>query len=143
MPLGAENQTEHNPVSVNPEDLRKQHNLRPITAEEDGDAIAKLPNGIYGFTSSPGLPDTPVYGKRIYQGFEMHKRGDGSMHLLGFLSPRDAALLRAGKQFVDIQLYPEPWEQATEPASVDLNHVIPSRKGASRSNGNYLRLGMA
>ena len=40
------------------EQLRAEHKLRPVKSEEEGTAITKLPNGVYGFTYAPAT-ETP------------------------------------------------------------------------------------
>lgn len=120
------------------EAMRAHNGLRCITSEEDGSNIHRLPPGVFGFTSSPALDDTPVYARRIYQSFEQHKLSDGSIHLAGYLTPADAEKLQRREAGADLRLYPEPYEQATTLVRVALDGVHPHKKGASRNAGNFL-----
>ena len=68
-----------------------------------------------------------------------HKLADGTQHLVGFVTGKEAEIVRSGKQ-AEIALFPDPWEDATELVSIPLTRAIPSKKGPSREGGNGLKL---
>src|SRR5277367_559002 len=79
------------PPSQALQDLRTRHQVRALTPEEEGTAIAVLPSGVYGFTYAPGQPEVPLFSKNSYHSFEMHKAADGTEYVLGFVTPSEAS----------------------------------------------------
>ena len=53
--------------------LRKAHQVRLVTAAEEGTGVNALPGGVYGFTYSPGLDNAPLFAMRRYRSYETHK----------------------------------------------------------------------
>jgi hypothetical protein len=121
------------------EKLRAERNLHPVSDAEEGAPIQLVSAGVYGFTYSPGTEAVPLYAKRTFQVFETHKLADGETHLIGFLKPSEAATLRAGVDFLDCNLYPDPYGEAQEMVSLPLRRVLKA-KPASRESGNYVPL---
>ena len=120
-------------------ELRAARRLRPVTEAEEGLSTAKLPNGVYGFAYAPQEAAIPLFGKKSWHSFEMHKLDDGSEHLAGFVTPEQAGWIRSGEH-VEVTLFPDPWEDATEVVSVPMARVVPSKRGPSREGGNGLKL---
>ena len=125
------------------EELRTQRGLRLVTEAEEGAPLDGLPNGVYGFTYSLGLGSTPLFGKHTFQAFELHKLHDGSVELAGYVDEAGAAALARGDFGSELQLYPAPYGEAAQFATVPLRNVVLSSKGLSRGNGNYLSLRIA
>jgi hypothetical protein len=121
------------------EQLRTLHQVRLVENAEDGSAAAALPNGVYGFTYAPAEAAIPLFAKKSWHSFEFHKLRDGSEHLVGFVTAREAELIRQGRQ-AEVVLFPEPWEDATELVSLALSRIVPTRKGPAREGGNGLKL---
>src|SRR5262249_16198361 len=88
------------------EQLRAERNLHLVSDDEEGWPIQKVSPGVYGFTYSPSTEAVPLYAKRTFQVFEAHKLADGETHLVGFVKPSEAAILRAGVDFIECNLYP-------------------------------------
>ena len=128
------------PETTNPtnEELRATRGLRALETAEEGTAAEKQPNGVYGFTYSPAEA-VPLFTKKTWHSFEVHKLADGTLHLVGFATAKEAEIVRTGAQ-AEITLFPDPWETATEVVSVPLSRAIPSKKGPSREGGNGLKL---
>lgn len=120
------------------ERLREERKLRLVEPSEEGDAIDRLPAGVYGFTYAPQTEGLPLFSKHTYQVFEVHKLSGGAVHLLGFVTGEDAQLL-AGESECSVRLYPSPHEQATHLVSVPRGRVIHA-KNTSRDKGNFLPL---
>jgi hypothetical protein len=88
------------------ERIRSAHRLRALTESESGSGVNRLPNGVFGFTYSPAEENFPLFTDRDLRSFESHKLEDGSIFLLGFLTPEERdALEKAG---ATIHLFPEP-----------------------------------
>ena len=90
------------------ERLRAEYQLRPVTEAEEGCGVNAVPNGVYGFTYSPAFENSPLYASRRFRCYETHRRHDGSIHLMGFVSEADAAKLANQTADVEICLQPEP-----------------------------------
>lgn len=121
------------------EQLRAAHQVRLLKHSEEGFAAAALPNGVYGFTYAPTEPAVPLFGKKDWHSFEVHKLPDGSRRLVGFVAAAEAALIRQGLH-AEVVLFPDPWEDATELVSVPMARIVPPKRGPSREGGNGLKL---
>ena len=120
------------------EQLRTQRELRALEAAEEGTTAERLPNAVYGFTYSPSEA-VPLFAKKTWHSFEVHKLADGSQYLMGFVTSKEAESVRRGGQ-AEITLFPDPWEESTELVSVPLARAMPSKKGPSREGGNGLKV---
>ena len=120
------------------EELRSQAGVQLVKVENEGFALVKQPSGTFGFSYAP-MNECPVYQKQTFQVFEVHKRADGSRWVLGYVTPEDDATLNSGKEPVDVNLYPEPYEQAQKLVAVDMARSMKA-KPASRIDGNFIRL---
>lgn len=120
------------------EDLRTQAGVQLVKAENEGFALAKQPNGTYGFSYAP-MNECPVYQKQPFQVFEVHKRADGSRWIIGYVTPEDDETLNSGREPVDVSVYPEPFEKAQKLVAVDMARSMKA-KPASRIDGNFIKL---
>jgi hypothetical protein len=123
------------------EQLRAAHHLRPLIPEEEGTAADRLPNGIYAYAYAPAEAAIPLFAKKSWHSFEMHKRPDGSLHLVGFVTAKEAEQLRRSSPGEAV-VFPDPWEDANQLVSVPMSRVIPSKKGPSREGGNGLKVAL-
>ena len=78
--------------SVTPEQeaLRQQHQVRLVEGNEEGSGVNILPNGVFGFTYSPALPNAPLFATRRYRAYETHKTSAGEVFVVGFATPEEA-----------------------------------------------------
>jgi hypothetical protein len=118
------------------EQLRARHQLRPLQSEEEGFAIERLPAGVYGFTYAPGQPEVPIFAHPSYHAFEIHKRSDGSQHILGFLTADQETALQTGTHGTALTLYPAPWETAQKFVSIPCGTIVAPGKLLRREDGN-------
>jgi hypothetical protein len=119
--------------------LRKDHNVRLMTSEEDGFAVRNLSPGVFGFTYAPGT-ESPLFHKRSYQSFEVHKGHDQALHLIGFVTQKDADLINSKEEIFEVRLFPEPWQEATEIVSIPMRRVLNGAFKPDRQDGNALPL---
>ncbi len=119
--------------------LREQKGLALVAVEKEGAPLATLPDNLYGFTFSPVNESTPLFTKRQFQCFEVHKLAAGIVHLLGFLTEKEAATFFGGKEPLVCHLYPEPLGESTRLVEVPLERIAKA-KPVSRSSGNYMPL---
>ncbi len=125
-------------MSQDREQLRATRNLRMVTDEESGSAVDLLPGGVFGFTYSPSTEGVPLFNKQTFQIFEVHKLADETAHFVGYMTAAEAKALETGggADSVDLKLYPEPYEQATQFVSVPRERIL-KVKPVSREHGNY------
>lgn len=77
------------------EALRQRHGVRLVEAAEEGTAVQKLPDGVYGFTHSPAIA-SPLFRTFRYRAFEVHRVAGGEAWILGFVGKAEAEALAAG-----------------------------------------------
>jgi len=122
-------------MDMDREGLRALHQVRSLTDAEDGNGIHRLPGGVYGFTYAPGLPDTPLFREIRRHCFEVHKLGDDSVALVGFLSQELAERLETGLESMSLELVPDAGEQASTLVSIPLSRVVNRREHSIREKG--------
>jgi hypothetical protein len=120
------------------EQLRATHGVRLVQSHEEGTAAADLPEGVYGFTTSPGLA-APLFATRRYRNFEVH-RLQGDVAIVGFVTPREAAgLMEDGggqadaDDVIDITLYPNAEGEASVLATVSYSSIVQHRQYSLRN----------
>jgi hypothetical protein len=123
------------------EQLRAAHRVRLLEDAEEGFAADRQPNGVYGFTYAPAEAAVPLFVKKTWHSFEMHKLEDGELQLVGFVTGKEAEVIRNGLQG-EVMLFPDPWEESTTLVSVPMLRAMPSKKGPSREGGNGLKIAL-
>jgi hypothetical protein len=128
------------PSAAHPEfsSWRNRDGVKLIDAASEGKGIEEIEGGVFGFTYTPHL-ESPLFRNRGSRSFEIHKLEDLTAHILGFVSDEDAAVLQDPNRYVEITIYPEPWNDADTPASVSRTRIAHS-KGLLRDDGNALKL---
>jgi len=124
------------------EEMRRRHGVRALSGEEEGTSIAKLPAGVYGFAYAPGQPEVPIFAKRDYHSFEVHKAADGTEYLIGFVTQNEASDLAVEREGAAIRLFPEPWEAAQSLVRVPAEKIV-APKRMPREAGNPFPFRMA
>jgi hypothetical protein len=90
------------------EGLRAAHQVRLVSAEEEGTGVNLLPGGVYGYTYSPALDGAPLFASRAFRSYEVHKLPSGEITLIGFTTSDAARQLTTAPQDVTIQVQPHP-----------------------------------
>jgi hypothetical protein len=119
--------------------LRQQAALRVVTAAEEGRSIDRQPQGVYGFTNSPSSDEVPLFILPTFQCFEVHKPAGGDFAFIGYLKETEAALFLAGREPAPVDLYPEPYGEATHLVSIRVSRIL-LRKPVTRDRGNSMRI---
>ena len=92
------------------ETLRTVHQVRIVASTEEGNGVSTLPGGVYGFTYSPGLANSPLFAVRRYRSYEIHKLANGDVVLIAFADADDAARLTSAREDITVLVSPEPEE---------------------------------
>lgn len=124
-PLARETQEEF-------EKLRAANKLRELTEEESGSGVDTLPGGVFGFTYSPCEDNFPLFRQRDLRSFETQKLADGTVLLLGFLTPDDKKLFDDTSQKGTLHLFPEPKGEARLLVSLDTKRVLSHVENSAR-----------
>jgi hypothetical protein len=115
------------------EALRREHNVELVSASQEGFAAETLPDGVYGFTSSPALA-SPLFSVRHYRNFEVHRLANGVSAVIGFVTPSEARQLADPQsQPVSILLHPDAEGEATTIVSLPYDRVTQHRQYSVRN----------
>lgn len=121
------------------EALRNERGLRIVTDQEVGTDTFQLPNGVYGFTYSPAFEEMPLFAKKPYHSFEVHRLKDGRIHLLGFVTADIKSKIQNKAGMVEAVVYPDSYGTATELVSIDVADLKPAKKAITREDGNPMK----
>lgn len=138
---GPTDTTKHDPApDVHPEieTLRARHRVAEIAAKDEGAGVDHLPDGVFGFSYAP-QQESPLFRKKMFQSFEVHRVAGGEVFFIGFASERDAASLRGAGAQSEISIHPEPWRDAVKVVAVPRSRVTRA-KGPLRDSGNAIKL---
>lgn len=135
-------QETHIALSAERQALRDRLKLRLVTPEENGMPVDRLPEGVYGFTTSPSSDELPLFNKPIYQCTEIQKLKGGEVIFLGYLTKKEAEALESGAEPMAVDLYPEPYGEATVLVSIPDSRVD-RRKLPTRDHGNAMKVEVA
>ena len=130
-----------NDTELKIEAFRASHQVKLVEGGQEGTAITSVPNGTYGHTYSPN-PEagTPVFRRKAYRSFEVHRDGSGAIHYIGYVSPAEADKVESGADYVELSLFPDPMESANVPISVPYSRIINKNLSPLRIEGNPLPL---
>ena len=124
------------------ERLRSEHKLRALENHEEGTGITKLPAGVYGFTYAPAT-ETPLFARKSYHSFEVHKIANGEAHIIAFVIATDAERISAHGDDIDVTVYPDPYEEATTMVTIPFERVLSSLYKPIRYDGNAVPMKLA
>ena len=113
---------------TDPEELarrsaRAEHGVRSLYPLEEGFSLDRLPNGIFGFTFSPGRADAVVFRRNRAEAFEIHKLGDGSTVFLGYVAPDVASTIRHVRKEQHVFVFPRVMGQASKLVCIPTSSV--------------------
>lgn len=119
------------------EALRAEHQVRLVTVAEEGTGLNALPDGVYGYTYSPGLPNAPLFSVRRFRSYETHKRADGEAFIIGFSSAEVAHQLERGETDVSLQVQPEPDQEADTLVKIPYARIRQHRQHAAPNQHGF------
>jgi hypothetical protein len=122
-------------ASADQEALRVTHKVRLVSGAEEGTGVDALPDGVYGFTYSPALPNAPLFAVRRYRCYETHKFG-GDTYVIGFATVEDAARLASGEE-ATITIQPEADATANVLVQVPYSRIRRHRQYAAPNEHGF------
>lgn len=99
---------ENTATTAEQEALRTANRVRIVSSLEEGTSVSALPDGVYGFTYSPGLSSAPLFAERRYRSYETHRLASGDVVLVGFTTAEAARQLVSAASELTIQVHPLP-----------------------------------
>ena len=124
-------------ATVDQETLRTVHRVRLVAEAEEGTGVNALPDGVYGFTYSPGLPNAPLFTVRRYRSFETHKLASGEVFIIGFVTREASGQMTASNSEVLVQLQPEPEGGADTLVAVPYSRILHHRQYAAPNQHGF------
>ena len=125
------------PATVAQETLRQTHQVRVVTAAEEGSGVDSLPAGVYGFTYSPGLHNAPLFATRRYRSYETHKLASGEIFLVGFATDDVAQQLSSASAEVTVLVQPEPDDTASTLVPIPYSRIRHHRQYAAPNQHGF------
>jgi hypothetical protein len=125
------------PSTADQESLRVSHGVRVVTDAEEGSGVNTLPNGVYGFTYSPGLPNAPLFATRRYRSYEIHRVAADEVYVVGFITREASQALSSSLTDVTIQLQPEPDGEASTLAKIPYSRIHQHRQYAAPNQQGF------
>jgi hypothetical protein len=110
------------------QELRKRHNVKPLPDVESGKNFIEIPVNSYSFADGFSLlhKQTPDYLKMpgLNRDFEVHKLGDGTGVVLGYVGPESLIRLREGMpKDAELTLYSQRWREAPNLVAMPLSEL--------------------
>ena len=126
------------PSTLDQETLRRTHAVRIVTAGEEGNGVGVLPEGVYGFTYSPALPNAPLFMDRRFRSYETHKVAGGEIFVVGFATPDMARELVSAAADVTITIQPEPDSLSNTLVAVPYSRIRQHRQYAAPNQQGFV-----
>ena len=102
-------------------ELRRVHQLRPLTTVEDGANVRDLPNGIYGFSMCGVVSLRAKRGNTF--SLEIHKHDDGIVYYVGYASDEQIGKYFALQKNFHIFTFPHPKDKASSLFEIPVDFV--------------------
>lgn len=96
------------PATADQETLRRVHGVRLVSEVEEGTGVNALPEGVFGYTYSPGLQNAPVFAVRRYRSYEIHKVRGGEVFIVGFVRDAIRRQLETASGELTVSVHAEP-----------------------------------
>jgi len=124
------------PSTADQESLRKAGGVRLVTAQEEGSGVNVLPDGVYGYTYSPGLHNAPLFATRRFRSYEIH-RVDGEVFIVGFVTAKAAEDLTTAAEDVTVNVHPEPDDNMAVLVKVPYSRIHTHRQYAAPNQDGF------
>lgn len=124
-------------ATADQEALRVAHQVRLVADRDEGTGVNALPDGTYGFTYSPGLPNAPLFAVRRYRSFELHRLASGEVFVIGFVTRETSGQMTSSTADVTIQLQPEPEASADTLVAIPYSRIRHHRQYAAPNQHGF------
>ena len=120
------------------EQLRIAHAVRLVHGAEEGTGVNALPEGVYGFTYSPGLPNAPLFAVRRYRSYEMHKVPGGEVFVIAYADADTARQIASPSTSGVARVHPEPAAEVGELVTISYSRISRHRQHAAPNQEGFL-----
>jgi hypothetical protein len=110
--------------------------VRVVTEQEEGAGVNILPDGVFGYTYSPGLPNAPLFATRRYRSYEIH-RVAGEVFVVGFVTVGAARDLSSAPDDVTVHLHPEPDSEMVVLVKIPYSRIHTHRQYAAPNQQGF------
>lgn len=117
--------------------LRETHGVELIAVADEGAGLDRAPCGVYGFTYAPGHANAPLFRKRSYHSYEIHKLSSGAVWIIGYVPEAVAATIAAGREALQFRLRPEPDEDAQTLIAIPADRITWFREHSIREPAGW------
>jgi len=117
--------------------LRQRNQVRLVEVAEEGSGVNTLPDGVYGFTYSPALPNAPLFATRRYRSYETHKTAAGDVFVIGFATADDAGRLSSSIEDVTIRIHPQPEDGCATLVEIPYGRIRHHRQYAAPNQDGF------
>jgi hypothetical protein len=124
-------------VTPEQEALRQRHQVRIVEAAEEGSGVNALPNGVFGFTYSPALPNAPLFAARRYRSYETHKTSTGDVFVIGFATAEDATRLQSSLEDLTMLIQPQPEDERSILVEIPYSRIRHHRQYAAPNQHGF------
>lgn len=124
--------------TVEQESLRATHGVRLVSDAEEGTGVDALPDGVYGFTYSPGLPNAPLFATRRYRSYEIHKLATGEVFVIGFANADTAHQIASASADVTVQIQPDPTATSATLVKIPYSRIRRHRQYAAPNQDGFM-----
>ena len=125
------------PDTPEQEGLRSAHQVRIVSAQEEGTGLKQLPNGVYGYTYSPGLTGAPLFAVRRYRSYETHKLPSGDVFVIGFAKSDVVRVLSTATEEMTLQIHPQPEGDFTTLVTIPYSRIRHHRQYAAPNQDGF------
>jgi hypothetical protein len=126
------------PDRLDQEEIRASHGVRLVRDAEEGTGVNALPNGVYGYTYSPGLPNAPLFSARRFRSYETHKLASGDVMVIGYADPDTARQVTDPSAEVTVRVHAEPHDGATVLVKIPYARIRQHRQHAAPNQDGFL-----
>jgi hypothetical protein len=117
--------------------LRQTHQVDLISVADEGTGLDRAPCGVYGFTYAPGHVNAPLFRKRSYHSYEIHKLPNGAALIIGYVPEAVAAAVASGRESLQFRLRPEPEAEAQTLIAIPADRVTWFREHSIREPAGW------
>jgi hypothetical protein len=118
--------------------LRAAHGVRLVDDSEEGTGVDALPDGVYGYTYSPGLPNAPLFAARRYRSYEVHKVAGGETFVVAYADAATVQQMATASGDVTVLVQPEAAPDATLLVTVPYSRIRRHRQHAAPNQDGFL-----
>jgi hypothetical protein len=120
------------------ERLRRAHGVRAVTEKEEGTGVDQLPDGVYGFTYSPGLRNAPLFAVKRYRSYEIHKRAGGEPFVIAFADSDTARRIASASDAANVCVQPDFTDAASVLVEIPYSRIRHHRQYAAPNQEGFM-----